>query len=223
MSQFISGIFGGTPNVNSSSTTGSTTNGQTSSSGASNTSANSSNVNTSTPNLPGWYSSFLQGIPGQIGQAQYQASQPLLGPAQASQFQQGVNRQAGASINNLTQQLAKNGSLNSGALASGISGIQQGANQQIGAYNAQAPVTNQQNTNSLMSNLLGQSMNFKIPYGQTSTGQNYSNTFGNTFNQGYNSSSTNGQSYGVNSQGLGGVLGNSFGDMLPGILSQLGV
>jgi hypothetical protein len=155
--------------VNTTGTTASNTSGSNSST---NTNQNQSTTN---PNLPGWYSQFLQGLVPQFQSASFNASKPLLGQPQQAQYNQGVNTGAAQSQSNLMQMLAKHGALNSGRAATSSTDISNFAQGQKNQYAAQMPVINQQNSQSQIANLLGLQSNFKPPVvGQSTSGSSIS-------------------------------------------------
>src|SRR5262249_39268837 len=171
----IGGIFG---------SPGSSTKGSGNSSSAginnNNSSSNASSNSTSaiSPNLPDWYSKFLQGLPSQFNQLLYQTSQPAIGQQQIAQYQQNLDRQVGNATQQTMSQLAKAGALNSGRAAQSITDLQLGKMGDMSNYLAQVPVINQQQMFNQGSQLLGQGFGFKAPYGQTN--QNWNNNWNNS-------------------------------------------
>jgi hypothetical protein len=186
----LSGLLGG----NSSSST----NGSQSSNSTGTTSGNSSGVSTTTPNIPSWYSSFLQSLPGMFSQQMSQAQTPLLGNSQIASYMNGVNQTFGGANQTLLSQLAKNGQLNSGAGAQAQTGLQLGKLSNINNYLSQVPVQNATFSQQYGNPLLSTGMGFSLPvsaYGSTST--NSGSTYGNT------SSNSNSSNQSTTKQGSG--------------------
>ena len=167
-SQTTTGASSGTSS-NTSSTSGGNTTGATSGS-------------TTNPDLPSWYNTFIQSLPTQYQQQMAQAQTPVLGAQQQANYIQGVNQSYGNAMQQQMSQMAKSGQLNSGTAAQAMTGLQQGKLGNINQYMANVPLQNAQFSQQYGNQLLGQGMNFKAPYGQTSTGFNnaFQNYLGNS-------------------------------------------
>jgi hypothetical protein len=193
---------------------------------------------TTTPNLPGWYQSFLQGMPGQFSGLNAQlgslAGKQLYGPQQQANFQQQQNQQIGQSQSNLTQMLAKSGALNSGRAADSATQLQLGGLRNMGQYMSQVPQMNAQFQQSVLGqqgNNLANMANFKVPYGQTTNQgdiQSMLNSmFGNTNTSGSsmqdsNSTQTQQASGGLFQSLLGGLINAGMGALTGGLSNVMG-
>lgn len=173
-------------------------------------------TSTVTPNLPGWYNQFLQGIPGMyapfLSQLQQQMQTPLYGPQQQANFQQQLGQQYGQANQNLLSSLASRGALNSGAAAQAQTQLGLGQGQQLSNYLAQVPLLNRQaqaQAASQYGGALGNLQNFRIPFGQTTTGSDLQTQLANMFGQSTNQI-TQQQTGGLLNSLLGGALGTLF-------------
>jgi hypothetical protein len=218
MSQFFGGLLGTNPKF-------SNTNVQSGQSGSSNTTGSSnqfgstSNVSTSNPNLPSYYSNLLGNTAASIGQMQSQALRPVYGQQQIASYMNGLNQLTSGANSQLSQGLASRGALNSGALSSGLQGIQMNRLNNATNFMGQIPLMNQQAMNQNLSQANSLANNFKAPYGTTNTSFGTSQQFGNT------ASTTNSQQTGYNnsqnqSGQTGGLLGG-LGSLLSGPLMNL--
>jgi hypothetical protein len=81
---------------------------------------------------------------GMFGKGMAQANQPLYGQAQVGSYLSNLNDLANSSIGNLRSNLARTGGINSGALSSGITGIDIARQGQAGNFMAQLPMLNRQ-------------------------------------------------------------------------------
>jgi len=175
---------------------------------------------TSTPNLPSWYSNFLQSLPGQFqGLSQtlsQNATKPLYGPQQQASFFQSVDQQKGQDQMQLNSQLASQGALNSGRAAEMNTSLMQGASQQKNNYLAQVPLMNAQYQSGQLGQLmqsLGLQSGFTSPinaYGTTATTQ------GNTTSSNQVNSSANSSGTGQTTPNVLGSIASS-GNLLGGL------
>jgi hypothetical protein len=175
--------------------------------------------NTSTPNLPAWYSTFLQSLPGQYGQLQSQltqnSQQPLYGPQQQAAFQQNLNQTQGAANQTLQSQLASQGALNSGRASQMDTQLALGGQNQLSNYLAQVPQLNAQNSlanTSQLGSLMNSMAGFTSPvsaYGTTQSGTQ--NSLSSLLNQllGQNGSTSTGTA-GSSSAGTSAGTSNGF-------------
>lgn len=195
----------------------------------------STSTQTTTPNLPDWYNTYLQGVPGQfgglLGQLGGMANTPLFGDAQVANYQNQMNQQFGEASNALNEQLAKSGALNSTRAAIGQSALDIGKAQNIGNFMAQIPQQNFAARSSALGqygNVLANAANFRFPFGSTTTGttanqQGYTNTGLETNQNLTNSqgSSTTQQSGGLLQSLLGGLVGGLSSALTGGIGGML--
>ena len=198
----------------SQSTSGITNTSGTSSSDATQSSAQNQSgqqTQTSTPNLPEWYSNFLQSLIPQYQRQFAQATQPVIGQQQQAQQLQGINQRYGDALKQVQSQLARSGALDSGRAAQVYTGLQLGKLGEQNNYLAQVPVQNATFSQQFGNSLLGQGMGFKAPYGETTSGFNnaWQNYFGNQSSTAQNQSSTQ-QNQTTKNSGSG-LFGKIFG------------
>lgn len=135
---------------------------------------------TTTPNLPAWYSSFLQSIPGQYqslsGVLNQQMGKQLYGPQQEADFRGALGANQGQQQQQLQSQLASQGALNSGRASQQGTQLALGGQQQLADYLSGVPAKNaayQQQTQGQLGQLLGQQQGFTAPvgaFGSTTSG-----------------------------------------------------
>lgn len=195
------------------------------------------NQSSTTPNLPGWYSSFLSSIPGQYASLAKaftaNANTPLLGAPQQAAFQNNLNQTQSQMAQALTSQLASRGALNSGNASQMQTQLALGGQKQLSDYLAQVPVTNaaykQQNLQGLAS-LASAEGGFTSPisaFGTTTTGQQTGTTNQNSSSQSLTdlinnflqSSNSTGTS---DSTGTSQTSTNLFSSLLGNLLSAVG-
>lgn len=191
--------------------------------------SNSTNFsNTTTPNLPSWYSSFLQTLPGQYSSLASSLSQsantPLYGQPQQAAFQNQLNGAQAQSMQALQSQLASQGALNSGRGAQAQTQLALGGQQQLGNYLAQVPLLNAQNKQQNLGQLggvLNSMSGFTSPinaYGTTQSGtqDTLTSLLNNLFSGSESLSNTSGTSNSTTkekttSNVLGGLLNSLIG------------
>lgn len=175
-----------------------------------------------TPNLPAWYQSFLQSIPGQYSSLSatlnQNAQKPLVGPQQEANFQQDLGKTTNQMSQTLQSQLASQGALNSGRADQSQTQLALGEGQQLADYKAGVPLTNadyQTKQNTLLGQLLGQQQGFTSPvsaYGSTTSGNNQQTSITDILNQLFGQSSTaSGYGSSSNSSGTSASTSNSSG------------
>lgn len=149
-----------------------------------NTTTNTQNLqqfqNNTTPNIPGWYSSFLASLPQQYASLQgvlsQNATKPLIGAPQIANYDQAVNAQTNAQRQQLQSQLAAQGALNSGRATQMNTALDTGATGLIQGYASQVPLQNaayQQTQLDQLMKLIGQGQSFTSPiaaFGTTQAG-----------------------------------------------------
>jgi hypothetical protein len=155
---------------------------------------------TTSPNLPTWYSQFLQSIPQQFGglsqQLQQQAQTPLYGAQQQATQAQNLNQLYGQAGKDINSQLASRGALNSALAGQTATGLALGKAGQMGNYLAQTPLLNAQNQQAIQQQqlgLMGQQAGFQPTnaFGATTTGSSVQNTLNNLISALSGSSSMN--------------------------------
>lgn len=158
---------------------------------------------TTTPNLPAWYSQFLQNMPQQFAglaeQLRQQSQKPLYGAPQQAQYAQQLNQLYGQAGKDVTSQLASQGALNSGRAGQVGTGLALGKAGQMGNYLAQTPLLNAQNQQAIQQQMLanqGQMAGWQPTgaFGQTTTGSSVQDTLNNLI------SALSGQSSGTQNQ-----------------------
>ncbi len=191
--------------------------------------------NTTTPNLPGWYSSFLQSLPGQYQSLTSALTKnintPLYGAPQQAAFQNDLAHSQGAAQQQLNSQLASRGALNSGRADIMDTNLALGGQKQLGDYLAAVPGMNAQYQNQnigQLSSLLGQQAGFSSPIGafgttqsgtQDSLNQLINNLFATNSQSGVQTGTQSGQTSNNSSTSttpniLGGALAGGLGSSL---------
>jgi len=193
--------------------------------------------NTTTPNLPGWYTSFLSSLPSQYASLTsaltHNANTPLYGPAQQAAFQNNLNQQKGAAQQSINSQLASQGALNSGRAAQVDTSLALGNNQQLNNYLAQVPQLNAQNQSQNLSQLaqaLSGQAGFTSPISafgttQSGTSDSLNQLLTSLLNTSASNSTQSGQSTGTSSgttsaSGSSSTTPNILGGALAGGLSS---
>jgi hypothetical protein len=210
----------GSPSKSGTTTTSGTTSGTQSgessgtSGGTTSSNQTGTNLGITNWNLSPEFQSMQNNIPSQYRQLMYNASKPLLGQAQQTAYMGNLNQGYNQATQGLMSQLAKRGALNSGSAGAAMAGLAQGKMGQQSQYLAQAPVTNQQNSNSLMASLLSQGMGYKPMAGQTTYGQSQNTTLtdianyiNSIFNQSSSGTTNSTETQKQNATGLLGALG----------------
>lgn len=194
---------------------------QTTGTNSSNSSSSGEFSNTTNPLEPDYFSSFRQGLVPAFQQEYAKAQQPIYGAPQKASYVSNLNDLALGATENLKQQLASVGALNSGRTATGITGIQMGRMGNLANFYGQLPFMEEQARSGRVGNLLNMATNWagRAPVGsQTSGTQSQSQTAQQIIDQLMkgNSSGTMSSSTPFGSgllSNLGGVAGSIFGDM----------
>ena len=203
------------------------------SSSTSNSTSSNSGSSTSTPNLnplmSGFQSSLVPALSGMFANAQ----KPMYGDAQVAGVANQADAATKAGSDALTSRLARTGSLNSGAAASGQTSLAQTNLGNVTNFESQVPFLNAQNTQNQTNNVMGlaEGLTGKALSSNTTTGtstgiQTGSNT-GTSTDQGYGPAFASGMASNVGgimqdasggggkTGGGGGKSGSSSANLLP--------
>jgi hypothetical protein len=161
----------------------------------------------------------------------HRAGQPIYGEAQKASFLSNLNDLSAAAGENLKQNLASSGGLDSGRAATGFQNIEMGRSGQAGQFFGNLPFMEQEAQGKRFNDLFGLANNFLAsgPRGQRTTGTTDFDQTGETTQDTAGQVDTTGQTTGNTTQttqgpsftsgllsNIGGMFGNMGPRMLPG-------
>lgn len=171
-------------------------------------------------------SMFRLALGSQFGQAFDDANTPVFGEGAKASFVNQLNDLSNSSFDSLSNNLAKRGVTNSGAMSEGAAGLENARFGNLSQFFANLPFQESQAKSSKVNNLLGLATNFVGPAlrGQTTsgdqTGTSASTTTGNSSTQSQGNVTNNGAPFGTNlAAGLGAATGTTAAGGAPGLIN----